>query len=200
MTTTSLFVKRGFDRTTTRELSQALGWSKGRLYQYVGSKDDLMNLLIKFFTERDNEFMDTATTATSNLSPVETLITTIRIYIEKNDRYQDLYKFITHVTVNLDHAGRQRLFESARRVKDYFETLLIRGVELGEFQTNNTEIVALSVLTLGDTWAMRRWILKRRYSMEEFIREETENILLQLGVRSSSVASKSGTIAAAEAE
>jgi len=92
------------------------------------------------------------------------------------------------------------LFESARRVKDHFETLLIRGVEFGEFQTNNAEFTALSVLTLGDTWAMRRWILKRRYSMEEFIREETENILLQLGFRPSSVASKSGAIVAAEAE
>ena len=92
------------------------------------------------------------------------------------------------------------MFESARRVKNHFETLLIRGVELGEFQTNNTEIAALSVLTLGDTWAMRRWVLKRRYSMEEFIREETENILLQLGVRPSLAASRSGSMAATEAE
>jgi len=77
MTATSLFVKKGFDRAITRELSQALGWSKGRLYQYVGSKNDSMNILIEFFTERDNEFTNTATTATINLSPVEALTTSI---------------------------------------------------------------------------------------------------------------------------
>jgi len=184
-TTTHLFIAKGFDRTTTRELSRALGWSKGRLYQYVSSKDDLMHVLLDFFFGRDREFMDTATEVTANLNYSDALTIAIRLYITKNDKYQDLYKFITHVTVNLEPEKRRLVFESARMVKCYFETLIKRGVEAGEFQTGNAELVSMNILFLGD-WATRRWILQRRYTVEEYIREMTRNILLQLGVSSSS--------------
>ena len=185
-TATHLFVTKGFDRTTTRELSRTLGWSKGRLYQYVSSKDDLMHVLLDFFLERDREFMDTATEATSNLNCTDTLIKTIQLYVSKNDRYQDLYKFITHITINLDREKRHLVFESGRRVKYYFETLIKRGIETGEFRTENAELVAMNILFLGD-WAVRRWVLERRYTVEEYTREMTRNILLQLGINSSSV-------------
>jgi AcrR family transcriptional regulator len=198
-TATHLFINKGFDRTTTRELSRALGWSKGRLYQYVSSKDDLMDLLLGFFFERDQEFIDTATAATVNLNATEALVTAIRLYIMKNDRYQDLYKFITHVTVNLNGTGRQLVFESARKIGTYFEALVLRGVESGEFRTDNAELVAVNIFLLGD-WATRRYILKRRYTVEEFISEMTKNILLQLGVSSSSVDDKSDTIPIDEKE
>jgi len=191
--TTHLFVKNGFDRTTTRELSRALGWSKGRLYQYVSSKDDLMHILLTFYFERDQEFMDTATALTTNLNPTDALTTAIRLYIMKNDRYQDLYKFMTHITVNLDPEKRNLVFESGRKIRAYFETLIKRGVEAGEFRTENTEIVAMNILFLGD-WATRRWVLERRYTVEEYIREMTKSILLQLGVSSYSVDDKSDTI------
>ena len=185
-TATHLFINKGFDRTTTRELSHALGWSKGRLYQYVGSKDDLMDLLIGFFIERDQEFMDAATALTANLNYTDALTTAIRLYIMKNDRYQDLYKFITHITVNLEPETRHLVFESGRKIKAYFETLIKRGVEAGEFRTENAELVAMNILFLGD-WATRRWVLERRYTVEEYIREMTKNILFQFGVNSSSV-------------
>lgn len=198
-TATHLFVKNGFDRTTTRELSRALGWSKGRLYQYVSSKDDLMHVLLNSLFERDQEFMDTATELTANLNPTEALATAIRLYIMKNDRYQDLYKFMTHVMVNLEPEKRNLVFKSARKVKYYFETLIKSGVEAGEFRTENTELVAMNIFFLG-YWATMRWVLERRYTVEEFIREMTGNILLQLGVSSYSVDDKSDTVPIDEKE
>ena len=195
--TIPLFITKGFDRTTTRELARALGWSKGRLYQYVGSKDDLMHVLFNFFFERDQEFMDTATALTANLNYTDALTTTIGLYTMKNDKYQDLYKFITHITANLKPENRKMVFETARRVKRYFETLILRGVEAGEFRTDNAELGAANIFFLGD-WATRRWVLERRYTVEEFITEMTRNILLQLGVKSSSAAESSDTISVDE--
>ena len=177
---TALFVKKGFDRTTTRDLSRTLGWSMGRLYQYVASKDDLMDLLMDFMAERDDAFIDAAIAASVGLDASNALKISIRLYVEKNDRYQDLYKFLTHITLNLDRAGRRRVVESSRRVKDYFESLVVRGIETGEFRTENTELVAWDIFMTG-TWTTRRYLLNRRYDIEEFINEKTRNILLQLG-------------------
>ena len=192
-TATRLFVAKGFDRTTTRELSRELGWSKGRLYQYVSSKDDLMLVLFNFFFERDQEFIDTATAMAVNLNYTDALATAIRLYITKNDQYQDLYKFITHVTAILESEKRRMVFDSARMVKRYFETLIKSGSEVGEFHTENAELVATNIFFLGD-WATRRWVLERQYTVEEFITKMTRNIMLQLGVNSSTVVDKTGTI------
>ena len=188
-TCTAMFVRKGFDRTTTRELSRALQWSKGRLYQWVGSRDDLMHLLIEFFVERDDEFKETATELSRDLDHTETLKTAMRLYVEKNDRYQDLYRFMTHISANLGRVDRQRVFESARKTSAFFEEIVTRGVEAGEFRTNNAELVAWNIVMLGD-WAMRRYFFKRRYSVDEFISEQSGNILLQLGVEASPVVSK----------
>ncbi len=142
-----------------------------------------MLVLLGFFFEKDQEDMDTATEVTTNLNCADVLTTAIQMYILKNDRYQDLYKFITHVTANLEPGRRHLVFESGRRVKCYFETLIQRGVDAGEFRTDNAELVAVNILFLGD-WATRRWVLQRRYTVEEYTREMTRNILLQLGISS----------------
>jgi AcrR family transcriptional regulator len=186
-TATRMFVKKGFDRTTTRELSKELGWSKGRLYQYVASKNDIIHLLINFFLERDEEFIDTATALSTDMKPSDTLANAIRLYILKNNKYSDLYKVITHISLNLNRRERHTLFESARKVKRYFETLVQRGVEAGEFRTDDVDLVTWNIFQLGD-WATKRWALGKQYSVEVFIERMTENVLLQLGASSSPVA------------
>ena len=41
----AVFMKKGYDRTNVRELSSALGMTKGGLYHYIGSKDDMLGAL-----------------------------------------------------------------------------------------------------------------------------------------------------------
>jgi AcrR family transcriptional regulator len=39
---TKLFAKKGFDRTSVQEIVEAVGVTKGAMYHYFGSKDDLL--------------------------------------------------------------------------------------------------------------------------------------------------------------
>lgn len=39
---TKLFAKKGFDRTSVQEIVEAAGVTKGAMYHYFGSKDDLL--------------------------------------------------------------------------------------------------------------------------------------------------------------
>jgi len=179
-TATSLFIKNGFDRTTTRVLSKALGWSKGRMYQYLRSKDEFIHLLVEFTAARDDEYLENIRKAVAGLPPTEALRVAIRMYLENIDQYQDLYKFLAHIAVNLDKNHRQKIYQGPRRIKDYFEALIVRGVEAGEFQTANTELAAFNILALAN-WATGRWSLNKRYALEEFTKEQTALILKELG-------------------
>ncbi len=40
---TRLFAERGYDRTSVQEIVEAAGVTKGALYHYFGSKDDLLH-------------------------------------------------------------------------------------------------------------------------------------------------------------
>ena len=40
-----LFIKKGFHKTTTREIAKVAGFSIGSLYEYIGSKEDVLFLV-----------------------------------------------------------------------------------------------------------------------------------------------------------
>ena len=42
-----LFIRKGYLKTTTREIAQACGMSTGALYHYIGTKEDILSLLNK---------------------------------------------------------------------------------------------------------------------------------------------------------
>ncbi len=56
---TRLFAERGFDRTSVQEIVEAAGVTKGALYHYFGSKDDLLHevyaRVLRMQTERLEE-------------------------------------------------------------------------------------------------------------------------------------------------
>ena len=95
MRATALFIKDGFDGTTAQEFWQALGWCKDQLYQLAGLKDNLINLLIEFFTEVTN----IATIVNINLSLGE-VFTNEHMNRHRVERNKYLGKLTTLFTVN----------------------------------------------------------------------------------------------------
>jgi AcrR family transcriptional regulator len=59
---TRLFAEQGFDRTSVQEIVEAAGVTKGALYHYFGSKDDLLHeiyaRLLRLQQERLDDFAD----------------------------------------------------------------------------------------------------------------------------------------------
>ncbi|MEV0504412.1 helix-turn-helix domain-containing protein, partial [Streptomyces spectabilis] len=59
---TRLFADRGYDRTSVQEIVEAAGVTKGALYHYFGSKDDLLHevyaRMLRVQQERLDAFAD----------------------------------------------------------------------------------------------------------------------------------------------
>jgi AcrR family transcriptional regulator len=174
---TSLFVKRGYDRTSVRELARSLGMSQGGLYHYIGSKEDIQDLILRFLIDNQMKRIAAYRDKVANLSPTEALRQSIIMRLEDVDDVQDLSNFVNHVMVNLTEDKRQIVYEYAGRIVAYFEELLRKGMKAGEFQMSNPSLVAHSIVVLGDAWAQRRWFLRKRTTLEEYAREQSELIL-----------------------
>ena len=174
---THVFVKNGYERATVDELARACGMSKGNLYNYVGSKEDILYLVIDRGLTDLTETIEGLCVRLSNAAPADALREFIKTYYQGVGADPDFTLFTYQETKNLDPKARRRVLESAARDVAACEGLLRRGVELGEFHIGNIMLMAHDIVVSGHMWAVRRWFLSSQCTLEEYIREKTESIL-----------------------
>ena len=195
-----VFAKKGYDRTNMRELAKACNMSIGALYHYVGSKDDILYLIIDHGLSKLAELVEDFSSRSGNVSPTEALREFIRVYYQGVDDSQDFCLFTYQETKNLNPDGRRYILDSAARDVAACEKLLRRGVEAGEFKIDNPTLVAHEIIVSGHAWAFRRWFLRKRCTLEEYMREKTESVLRTVLVDTRpAIASQQGTEARASA-
>ncbi len=172
-----LFIQKRYQWVTTRELCEALGMSKGNLYHYIGTKEDIPYLCIEAGLSVGQEFQDSMQCEVEGLSRTEALRESIRLFFEHIDEIQDIYNLTTHAMANLNKEDRKIVYEASEKRVAYFEKLLRDGIEAGEFAVDNPRLVAHDIIVAGEAWASRRWYLRKFYTLEEYTREYNEFIL-----------------------
>jgi hypothetical protein len=55
--------------------------------------------------------------------------------------------------------------------------ILLEGCKLGEFNVPDPQLAANNIIVLCDSWVFRRWFLRQRYTLEEFIEKQVDFIL-----------------------
>ena len=155
--------------------------SIGTLYHYVGKKEDILSLVFDYVMAREAQFTEIISSY-DILPPTEALQKAIENYYRGIDDIQDMVLLAYQESKNLQQKVRERTFEQEISIIKVFEEILARGCEAGEFKVNDITLVANNIVVIGDTWAFRRWLLAKRYTLEEYIREQT-NIIIE-GIRS----------------
>lgn len=164
----TVFIRKGYDRTTMSELAKAFGMSKGGMYHYIGSKEDILYLILKFNAEKEQELFEAIGKKTVGLRPTEALEKAIDADIDTVDEFQDMYLFINHVMPNLGSTERHWMFNDSERVVHYFEQLVREGIVEGEFRSDDPWFTASDIVVLCHQWANRRWILRKKFSLEAY--------------------------------
>jgi AcrR family transcriptional regulator len=183
-TAAKLLIKKGYETVTTRELARGLHVSKGTLYHYVGSKEDVLYLVVHFALADQQEFIRRLRIETESMKPSDALWESVRMYFEQVDRLQDIYNLVNHAIVNLPRRDRLPLYVTETNNVAYFEELLRKGIQAGEFASNNVQLVAHDIVVSAHAWANRRWFLQRRYTLDQYTREYTEFLMSALRVAS----------------
>lgn len=173
-----LFIKQGFHRTTTRQIARASGFSIGSLYEYVASKEDVLYLVCDAIHTEIEKGLTAALTRAKGSK--EALIETIREYLLVCDRMSDHILLIYAETQSLPTQWKKRLLENEVRITGLFVEALARLISAGELPRLNDqtlELLAHNISVLGHMWTFRRWFLACHYSIEDYIRLQTEFIL-----------------------
>jgi TetR/AcrR family transcriptional regulator, cholesterol catabolism regulator len=172
-----IFALNGYERTTLRDVAKACGMAKGSLYHYVGSKQDILYLVMRYIMEDFSNLADSLSVMVSGIGPQESLRIVIRKYYEYLDANRARILFLYRETTSLEPEYRKAVFQMIRHNIDLFQKILDRGMESGEFDPANSHVTAQTVMVIGDNWALWHWLLDKYCSLDEYIEQQTDLIL-----------------------
>jgi AcrR family transcriptional regulator len=175
-----LFVRKGFHRTTIREIAQKFGMSVGTLYEYIRTKEDILILVCDYINSTVRMRVKPSVEITKDSA--QSLINAIVIYFRIIDELQDYIIFLYQETKSLSHENRKYIFKSEEDMTQIFENILKHGVEQGSFKIDEKNILltAHNIMVLGQMWAFRRWALRKNYTLDRYIETQSKSILDQI--------------------
>ena len=171
-----LFLREGYHATTTKALAEACGMSVAGLYQYVGSKRDILHLIAI-----NNMRRSEALAEQMEAEVQKGVVSALRKYISNRtlagDRTRDTNILINREIRNFSREDRRLLLGSVVDNVRTCEKLLAKGIESGVFRVRSPFLMAHEIAMVAYNWGQRRWLLSQYTTIEEYIGEWTENIL-----------------------
>lgn len=177
----SLFIDKGFHKTTTRQIAQAAGIAVGSMYEYVACKEDVLYLVCESIHTEVQQGVSVALERAE--SGRNALAEVIREYFLVCDRMSDFIMLMYQETKYLPPQWQQKVLENELRITALFFDALKRiqaGGDLPGLDQKSMEITAHNICVLGHMWIFRRWFFRRHYSIEEYIDLQTKFVLGKL--------------------
>lgn len=177
----TLFIQKGFHRTTTREIARAAGFSIGTLYEYIRTKEDVLYLVCDSIYDQVRERLYKG--LDTKKGTLESLKQGISDYFKVVDEMQDEVLVMYQEVKSLSKDALPYVLKKELEMVAMFEHVVTLCVENGELDLTLDEIkmIAHNIFVQGQMWAFRRWTLQKMYSLEEYIQLQT--ILLFQGIQ-----------------
>lgn len=131
-----LFFEKGFKYVTVDNIAKKSELSKGSIYLYFKSKEEIYTHIL--FSDIEKFNTKSAHLFQNNKSAPELILEFAFIYIDffLNDRelFRMMMNFMLHnEDMNLDASVNERIIEATNNTVKVIETFLRRGIEQGEF-------------------------------------------------------------------
>ena len=172
-----LLAKKGYDKTTVKEISEGCKMPMGMLYHYIESKEDILTLIFDQCIITYEKWFTHAREYLESLPAAEALSRSIDEFYHLVDEHKDYTVLFFQQAVSLSKDNRKRILDWDRMAVETFEQFLQAGCRTGEFREHNTTLVAQNIVISGEIWAVKRWALNSLFTIDDYINEQTGLIL-----------------------
>jgi len=136
----NIFLKKGFQETSMREIAEAAGLGKSTLYDYFKTKDEI---LIYFFEDQLNDMAEDAQKiAMQNLSADKRLRQIMEKYIENLQANKSLFLKLSIESQRLRIDSQKQIQEKRHAYQDLIRALVDEGIREGVFRKVNSLLAA----------------------------------------------------------
>ncbi|MFN2151764.1 MAG: TetR/AcrR family transcriptional regulator [Anaerolineales bacterium] len=144
-----LFLDKGFNETSMREIAKAAGVGKSTLYDYFNSKDEI---LISYFEDEIQKITARAQQINQqDLSVSEKLRQIMEMHLAYLVDNRLLYLKLTVEAQRLALGSQQQIQVARHAYQDMLRSLIEEGIQKGEFREINPLFAARSIFTLLST-------------------------------------------------
>ncbi|HRY10103.1 MAG: TetR/AcrR family transcriptional regulator [Actinobacteria bacterium] len=141
------FASRGFHATTTRDIAATAGMSPAAVYVHHQSKEELLYLIA---LEGHQQTLALVTRAISeHTEPAEQLRTAVRAYVTFHVEEHAIARVINYELVSLTDEHRREIDALRRAIRHKVQSVVVRGVADGSFDTPDPKMAAMAILSLG---------------------------------------------------
>ena len=168
-----LFVKKGFHKTTVREIAKEFGMSMGALYDYIRTKEDILFLVCDHIFKSVSDKLESSLKSEKNTK--EKLRNAIRDYFIIIDSIQDYTLLLYQETKSLNRKDRNYVLSKEMELTRIFENIIFEGIKDKTFKIDRrtAKIVANNIMVEGQMWSFRRWVAQKNYSLKSYINIQT---------------------------
>ncbi|MDN4163934.1 TetR/AcrR family transcriptional regulator [Cytophagales bacterium LB-30] len=141
----NLFLERGFDQVSIRNIAEAIEYSPATIYLYFKDKNQIFHALHTEAFRRFGEALYTSQQGIAN--PMDRLIKMGEAYMHFAINHPEYYDIMFIMKAPMEHVDEMDLkcdWPEGRKTHDYLESLLAECKEHGHFK--NTENPYLSLL------------------------------------------------------
>jgi len=145
-TSVHLFLEKGFNETSLREIANAAGIGKSTLYDYFSSKDEI---LVSYFENEIQKITERAQEiASQELDIVEKLRQIMQKHLEYLVANKNFYLKLTIASQTLPLGSQEKIQAKRHAYQDMLRALIKEGIRKGELRSINPLLAARSVFNL----------------------------------------------------
>ncbi|MBT8113733.1 MAG: TetR/AcrR family transcriptional regulator, partial [Arenicella sp.] len=144
----------GFEKMSLRDLSRQAGMSMGAIYSCISKKEDIA-LMVADIVRRSSQLTQQYAMRESSLwLQIEE---SIRFHLYASSLLQPWYFFLYFETRSLPESQQAASTKIELDAISGFERLIQQGVNSGEFQTDDAQMVANTIVVLLEDWYLKPW-------------------------------------------
>ena len=171
-----VFNTKGYYNSTTKEIAQAAGMTEGTLYNYIGSKEDIIYIVYEYITDILRSELEKAISGSKD--PKDRLKTALMQILRTIDKHQDIIMFIYKESKSLDRESLHTVLARETEYIEIFQGLLNDYFGEKKIETRKLKLSADLIAFIPVIWTFRRWSLNRRFSSSTKVFEDIIEFIL----------------------
>jgi AcrR family transcriptional regulator len=164
-----VFSKKGFGRSTVREIAEASGLTMGTMYNYIRHKEDILFIVYEYMSNLLTDGLKRAIEETTD--PRERVRSALKHNMELLYEHRDVVMFLYRASGNYDRETVHVVLEQETLYIKIFEDLLRQHFAGRKINEHNLKLAADILSYLNVILVLRGWSLKKRYKSVDEVME-----------------------------
>lgn len=169
-----LFKEKGYSAVTMRDIAQAMDIKAASLYNHIKSKQEILVLIIiEIAEEFTNVMNEIVASDNSTLKKIEKVI---ELHIDITLRNPDALACLNNDWMHLTNPELAHFIKMREDYEENFKAIVINGVQQGEINSLNTDVIIFSILSSLRTFYI--WHHKTKHLSADSVKHNMISVLI----------------------